>query len=219
MDIRAGIQARIVWALLTDRDLLEEPGADYAGLLEGMEAAQLLVLMGQVLERLRELEARDAALQKARDSARSKAQDEDGANVPEPEALREPSKLYIDSAYNIRLDGPDGMPLPLRPLVKALFILFLRHPEGIRLKERDRFHTELSDIYAVIAPNTSAEDREKRIGRLMDLTDNAFSENTSALNARLDKILPPGTAGHYQILGTNGHPRRIPLDPLLVCWE
>ena len=197
----SGIEARIVWALICQNNSLRDPGADYAGLLDGMEAAELLALMGKVLERLRELEARDAAKASA-------------SELPPPE----PSTLYIDKEYNIHLDAPDGSILPLRPMVRAIFILFLKHPEGIRLKERDLFEAELSRIYAVIAPNTSADDRDRRISRLMDLSDNAFSENASALNARLEELFPRGAASHYRIQGTNGHPRRIPLDPIKVIW-
>lgn len=60
---------------------------------------------------------------------------------------------------------------------------------------------------------------EQAQARLMDPADNAFSENASSLNARLEVLFPDGTAGHYKIQGYNGYPRRIQLDPLLVTWE
>ena len=101
--------------------------------------------------------------------------------------------------------------------MKALFILFLRHPEGIRLKERARFESELADIYSVILPNTDPQYREKRIRRMMDLADNSFSEKTSVLNAKLEELFPE-TSEKYKIQGYNGHPRSIPLDPLMVVW-
>ena len=113
----------------------------------------------------------------------------------------------------------EGTLLPLRPLVKALFILFLRHPEGIRLKERARFESELADIYSVILPNTDPQYREKRIRRMMDLADNSFSEKASVLNARLEELLPKSIADGYKIQGLNGHPRRIPLAELAVEWQ
>jgi hypothetical protein len=116
------------------------------------------------------------------------------------------------------MGAPDGPVLPLRPLVKALFILFLRHPEGILLKQRDRFRQELEDIYTIISPATAREDIQARVGRLVNLQDNSFSEKASVLNARLEELLPAGTAEDYKIQGYNGHPRRIPLNPLLVHW-
>lgn len=197
MESFAGIEARWVWALLfsgTD-GVLEEPKADYGGMLERMEAQELLALMGQVQARLKAL------------------------GVELEESRPEPVRLFIDRAYNIRMGTPDGAKLPLRPLVKALFILFLRHPEGILLKQRELFGQELEEIYAVISPNTEREDVAARVGRLVNLQDNSFSEKASVLNARLEAILPEGVAEQYKIQGYNGHPRKIPLDPLLVTWE
>ena len=192
-----GIQALLAWRLLfAGADgLLEEPAEDYAGILEGMEAAELLTLIEMAQERLHALSAESSA-----ESAK-------------------PSKLFIDKHYTLRLDNPHGREVHLRPLVKAIFILFLKHPEGILLKERYLYAAELEAIYGVISPNTSREDRQKRIQRLVDVTDNSFSEKASVLNATLDRLLPQDIVSGYKIQGTNGHPRRISLDPLLIEWE
>jgi hypothetical protein len=189
-------EARLMWRLLfCEADgMLCEPPVDYGGLLEGMEAAQLMALMVKVQERLKDL----------------------GMGV---ESLAEPVELFIDKRYSIRMVGPDGPMLQLRPLVKTLFILFLRHPEGILLKQRDCFRAELEEIYSTINPNTFREDVKARVARLVDLEDNSFSEKASVLNARLEELLPNGIAGDYQILGHNGCPRKIRLNPLLVHWE
>lgn len=185
-----------MWRLLfCEADgMLCEPSVDYGGLLDGMEAAQLMALMVKVQERLKGL----------------------GVGV---EQLAEPIELYIDKKYNIRMGVADGQILQLRPLVKTLFILFLRHPEGILLKHRDDYRTELEEIYSTINPNTFMEDVKARVARLVDLEDNSFSEKASVLNARLKELLPDEIAGEYQISGYNGCPRKIRLNPLLVHWE
>ena len=169
---------------------------DYCGLLEHMEASELVALLEKVQERLKQL-GRDAESLTERAS---------------------PVVLYIDKNYNLHMAAPGGPVLPLRPLVKTLFILFLRHPEGIVLKQRGRYRQELEEIYAVISPNTAQEDIQARIGRLVNLQDNSFSEKASVLNARLDELLPKGVSEEYKIQGYNGHPRRIPLNPLMVNW-
>lgn len=185
-----------MWRLLFSEaaGMLCEPPVDYGGLLEGMEAAQLMELMLKVQERLKYL----------------------GCGV---ERLAEPVELFIDKNYNIRTGGADGQILNLRPLIKTLFILFLRHPEGILLKQRDVFRAELEEIYGVISPNTDRDDVKARVARLVDLEDNSFSEKASVLNARLKELLPDEIAGDYQIRGYNGCPRKIRLNPLLVHWE
>ena len=194
MMIHGNIEPQLMWWLLVQGSVrgLEEPSVDYGGLLDGMEAAELLMLMEKVQERLKEMECIEAA---------------------------EPVDLYIDKRFVIRMGGADGQILQLRPLVKTLFILFLKHPEGILLKQRDCYREELEKIYSTINPNTDRDDVKARISRLVDLQDNSFSEKASVLNARLEELLPEGIAGDYQIKGYNGHPRKIHLNPLLVHWE
>ena len=194
------MEAQLMWMLLSSGDtgLLREPApADYAGMLEGMEASELLALVEEARRRLEKM----------------------GVTNGHAEAKEDPVELFIDRDYTIRLGSPQGAIIPLRPLVRALFILFLKHPEGILPKDRGRFGEELEKIYEVIAPNVSSEDRRRRISRLMDLQDNAFSENLSVLNATLDRALPLPHARYWKVQGYNGHPRRIPLSPLLVHWE
>ena len=148
--------------------VLSDPAADYGGLLERMEAAELLVLMEKVQKRLTEL------------GVRAEAVPVDDTQI----------NLFIDKKFTIRMDCPDGRVIPLRPLVRSLFILFLRHPEGILLKQRDLYREELEQIYSVISPNTAHEDVQARIGRMVNLQDNSFSEKASVLNARLEALLP-----------------------------
>ena len=195
MMIRGNIEVQLMWQLLFPGvpGKLSEPQVDYGDLLDGMEAAELMALMTKVQERLKHL----------------------GCGL---ESLGEPVELFIDKNYSIRMGGPDGPILQLRPLVKTLFVLFLRHPEGILLKQRDSFRAELEEIYSTINPNTFKEDVKARVARLVDLEDNSFSEKASVLNARLEELLPEGIAGDYQIRGRNGCPRKIRLNPLLVHW-
>ena len=194
-----GIDAQVLWALLitVGKDCLSEPPVDYSGMLDCMEAAELLTLMEKVQKRLHEL------------GLEAECQKEEA----------EPVELFIDEHYMIRMGGADGMILQLRPLVKTLFILFLKHPEGILLKHRDCFREELEQIYSTINPNIDREDVKARIARLVDLQDNSFSEKASVLNARLEELLPEGIVESYKIQGYNGRPRRIELNPLLVHWE
>ena len=195
MDNYAGTQAQVAWLLLftgTGELLKESVGSDYSGMLEGMEAADLIALIEQAQKRLNTIAI------------------ENSLNL---------TKLFIDRNYDVHLQNAEGKVIPFRPLVKALFILFLRHPEGILLKQRDLFTDELEGIYAVISPNVAAEDRRRRVQRVMSLESNSYSENASTLNATLDRIMPPGTAEEYKIQGNNGYPRKIHLSPLLVKWE
>ena len=216
MEEFACIEAQVAWMILfsgSDRVLRDSAAPDYSGMLEGMEAAELLALIEQAQLRLDSLKQASAFGREADMGLHTTL------SLSHLQADEAPVKLFFDKQYNIFLDGPDGERLPFRPLVRAIFILFLKHPEGILLKERDQFQSELEEIYGIIAQNVSPEDRRRRIRRLMDLQGNAFSENTSVLNATLDRVLPPHQADVCKIQGYNGHPRKISLSPLLVEWE
>ena len=228
---------------------------DYAGIVEGLEAAELLKLITLARRRLDALgEAAGGAAGTENGWSRTDSADQGlsasanqghlvsvnqgqpveanqgwsagaGHGLPQatgagtvPSGAAPATELYIDKQYRIRLGSPHGTEIPFRPLVRALFVLFLKHPEGILLKDRGRFQEELAEIYAVVAPNVSSEDKMRRVSRLIDLRENAFSENLSVLNATLDRVLPVQQAGDCKVQGYNGHPRRIPLSPLLVHW-
>ena len=206
----AGIEAQLVWMLLFSREdglLRESPAMDYAGVLERMEAAELLALVKEARRRLVIL------------GAQHKTDLQDEPETQHETDSQAPVELYIDKNYRIRVGGPGGTQIPFRPLVRAVFILFLKHPEGILLKDRARFQKDLEGIYQVIAPNVDAEVRRRRIRKLTNLEDNAFSENLSILNTTLDRIIPLTQVHKLKVQGSNGYPRRIPLSPLLVHWE
>lgn len=199
MNTGTSIDAMIAWVLLFGETggslggFLNEPAADYSAMLEGMEARELLALIEMARQRLTGLEVQQETLP--------------------------PVHLYIDKNFSIRMGDKGGLEMPLRPMVKALFILFLRHPEGILFKQRGRYQKELEDIYGVIAPCVSKDTIIRRVERLVNLEENAFSENASVLNAKMDALFPDAMADNYKIQGNNGRPRRIPLEPLFVHWE
>ena len=123
---RIGIEARLVWALLTGEgnNCLEEGGSPYAyEALELLEARELFNLMGRIRETL---------------AARGIEADEDHSG--------EPTVVHIGKKYDIRIGGIE---LPLQPLLKTIFIFFLRHPEGICLKDRANYADEISSIAKV----------------------------------------------------------------------
>ena len=182
--------------------VFEEPAAeDYGGMLERMEAEELLCLIERAKDRLQELERNCVE------------RDTDECNVDTACV-----KLYIDKRYSIRINAPDGPEMMLRPLVKALFILFMKHPEGILLKRRVEYREELEEIYGTIAPGVSRDDVIKRVGRLVCVEDNSFSEKASVLNASLGRMLPESIVDGYKIQGHNGFPRKIPLASVVAVW-
>lgn len=198
-----GIQARVAWEILFGKTgVLEEPEVKYGDSerLDLLSARELFDLLQKVQEKLQE-KGYDVSIDKA-----------DGPIFPEPQTL------HISKDYRILIDCLGLKEITLRPLLRAVFILFLRHPEGIRIKEKQAYREELLDIYAHIFPNLDPDICRERIDRLIAPGQNAFSENLSHLNRALTSILGPD-ASPYQVYGSNGRPRRILLDPVYVVWE
>ncbi len=198
-----GIQARVAWEILFGKTgVLEEPEVPYGDpeRLDLLSARELFDLLQKVQEKLQE-KGYDVSIDKA-----------DGPISPEPQTL------HISKDYRILIDCLGLKEITLRPLLRAVFILFLRHPEGIRIKEKQAYREELLDIYAHIFPNLDPDICRERIDRLIAPGQNAFSENLSHLNRALTSILGPD-ASPYQVYGYNGRPRRILLDPVYVVWE
>lgn len=198
-----GIQARVAWEILFGKTaVLEEPEVSYGNpeQLDLLSARELLDLLQNVQEKLQE---------------KGYAVSIDKADAP---LSPEPQTLHISKDYRILIDCLGLKEIPLRPLLRTVFILFLKHPEGIRIKEKQAYRQELLDIYAHIFPNLDPDICRERIDRLVAPGQNAFSENLSHLNKALSAILGPN-ASPYQVYGTNGHPRRILLDPVYVVWE
>lgn len=215
MAVVAGIEARLAWAILFGESatgLLEEPATSYgtAEELDLLSARELLALLGRIRTLLA---AKGYDISDRGDS---------------PSQMQGPATLLIDRDYRVFVTFPEeavpgSKELALQPILKTVFILFLKHPEGISLKDRAAYQAELDAIYTRICPNLDPDARARRIARLVSPLDNSFSEKLSNLNKHLENFLsrhlPPTEAAHYQIRGQRGLPRRIALDPLFVRWE
>ena len=60
-------------------------------------------------------------------------------------------KLMISRNYRIFL-GDERIEVHLEPLVKSLYLLFLKHPEGIIFKDLPDYRKELALIYNKVRP-------------------------------------------------------------------
>ena len=62
------------------------------------------------------------------------------------------SKLVITPKHEILLPDYNNMEIKMEPLVKAVFFLFLKHPEGILFKTLPDYKKELIGIYQELKP-------------------------------------------------------------------
>lgn len=130
------------------------------------------------------------------------------------------SRLYITADYRIFLPEFEGKEVVLGPLPKAVFILFLRHPEGIILKEMGFYFTELLNIYKGIQGRKFQERKARlSLSRICDPLDNSLNEKISRIHEGLRNVLDETLAASYFIVGKRCEARQILIPQTLINWE
>ena len=189
-----GWEAQLWLRRCLEGGILEDPAVDYlAERVDEMDAAALLEAMGLIRKRLAEIEVLEGT--------------DDG------------ERIRVTKDYRILLPDRFDTEIRLRPLVKTVFLLFLRHPEGIRFGDLPAYRYELMDLYLGITRRPSGPETEASIDRLIDPHDNSIHEKAANLAAALSKYFPPEKLHAYTLTGKAGAPKRIRLDRSQVEWE
>lgn len=136
--------------------------------------------------------------------------------VPVEEKL---SRLVVTPDYNIMLPDYDKDLIPLTPLPKAVFLLFLRHEEGIYFKELMDYREELLAIYSKITNRTSSAVVDSSLEAVTDPTQNSINEKCSRIREAFIGRMDERIAQHYFITGKRGEVKRITLPRNLVEWQ
>lgn len=127
-------------------------------------------------------------------------------------------KLTISKNYRIFL-GNDRIEVHMEPLVKAVYLLFLSHPEGINFKDLPDYRDELTKIYDKVRPWGLTD---KALQSIEDVTNpllNSINEKCARIRKAFTTILDGSIAGHYYIKGKRGSVKGITLPRELVTWE
>lgn len=109
--------------------------------------------------------------------------------------------------------------LRTRPMAKCILLLFLRHPEGIVLKEIYQYRAELTALYRRLTTSLDPLLIDERISRILDIFNNELNVNISRVNAALAALVPSDDFFGYGIRGKAGKAKRIPLDRSHIIWD
>ena len=129
------------------------------------------------------------------------------------------SRIVITPKYEIVLPDYDNLIIEMSPLPKAVFLLFLIHPEGLYFKELVDYKDELRGIYEKITNRTSSMVIGDSIDKVTDPTDNAINEKCSRIREAFIKHIDKKLAKSYYITGWRSKPKRITLPRNLVEWQ
>lgn len=135
------------------------------------------------------------------------------------QATRRLSRLKISKDYKIWLMDYDTKEVEMSPLPKALYFLFLNHPEGISFKELPDYYPELMTIYKNISLRESPDKARRSIKKLTDPFDNSVHEKCSRIRAAFLTVIADDIAENYYITGDWGEAKKILLDRELVIYE
>ena len=128
------------------------------------------------------------------------------------------SRLTIGKDCTITLSDYQ-QEVKMEPIVKAIYLLFLNHPEGIAFKYLPDYRKELADIYQKIKPYGL---NERAIRSIEDATNpllNSINEKCSRIRATFQLVAPPTLLDQYSITGKSGEAKKIILPRDLVIWE
>ena len=121
----------------------------------------------------------------------------------------EPSPLVVTTENNLVIPAYGNLEIRMTPLEKTLYLLFMRHPEGIHLTSLVEHKTELQDIYANISSLGSLEEMRQSIDDMCNALHNSASEKLSKIKGHFEKALGKELAKHYYIQGKRGERKRI----------
>jgi hypothetical protein len=127
-----------------------------------------------------------------------------------------PSNLLIRRNGRMYLTDYGNLEIKMPALEKALYLLFLRHPEGIYLSTLNEYRQELYDLYARISNRGDMEDMRKRIDEMTNILRDQPSVKISRIKKAFTDALGNALAEHYIIQGENAERKSIKLDRKLV---
>lgn len=129
------------------------------------------------------------------------------------------SKLTITKDYAIILSDYDNKEVKMEPLVKAVYLLFLKHPEGIAFKQLPDYRQELIDIYNDLRPLGL---NKRSLQSIEDVTNpllNSINEKCSRIRATFYAEVDASLADQYCIVGKSGEAKKIILPRDWVIYE
>jgi hypothetical protein len=107
----------------------------------------------------------------------------------------------------------------MEPLVRAIYMLFLRHPEGIIFKTLPDYRKELTHLYDKVKPWGLTDRTLQSIEDVTNPLLNSINEKCARIKKVFLGVMEDDMARHYYIDGPRGEAKKISLPRDLVVWE
>lgn len=109
------------------------------------------------------------------------------------------SRLLITADFRFILTDYDNLELELQPVHKAVYLLFLAHPEGIEFKRMGDYREELTRYYMATARWMDRQKIEESVNHLTNPLDNAINEKCSRIKKAFSDVMDEYRASYYVI--------------------
>ena len=130
-----------------------------------------------------------------------------------------PSRLIVTKDMRIILPDYNDMEIKMEPLVKAVYLLFLKHPEGIIFKNLPDYREELMQIYVKMKPYGMSERVMHSIEDVTNPCLNSINEKCARIRGAFLSQFDDSIAKNYYIDGFRGEPKKVSLPHELIIWE
>ena len=111
------------------------------------------------------------------------------------------SRLQITKDYRFFLVDYNNKEVVLQPVHKAVYLLFLNHPEGIEFKRLGEYRDELTRYYMATAKLLDKEKIVEGVDHLVNPLDNAINEKCSRIKKVFFDMMDEYVASYYIISG------------------
>lgn len=140
------------------------------------------------------------------------------------------SHIRITHDFRIFLDDYNNLEIKMEPLVKAVYLLFLRHEDGIAFKDLADYGTELETIYRAVKQKkndideklmskTNTPSLSPNVQKLTNPLDNSINEKCTRVKEAFIVHFHESIAENYFIVGLRQENKRITLPRNLIIWE
>ena len=111
------------------------------------------------------------------------------------------SRLLVTKDYRIILVDYGNKEVEMTPVHKAVYLLFLNHPEGIEFKKLCEYRNELLGYYMATAKLMDKHTIAESVDMLVDPLNNSINEKCSRIKSIFLNIMDLYTANYYIISG------------------
>ena len=128
------------------------------------------------------------------------------------------SKMEIDYQNKIQLPY-FKKEVELSHLTKSIYFLFLKHPEGINLKELGNYRKEMLTIYNSVSNQLDYDKMAKSIDDVVNLETKAIYTHLSRIKSAFYKIMDASFAKYYIVSGSGEGDRKVLFETKDIIWN